>query len=392
VSTLTSRIKHVRRALDDDGRTQGCIRTVHGRGYRFTAPEPVVPVTNDHGGLPEGGSGGRGRLPAERTPLFGREAAIADVATALRTHRLVSLLGLGGIGKTRVATAVAHHCRERFPDGVAFLDLRSGTTGRPIEAALAEATGLPPTAGASRPRLAHALDSRAALLVLDHAEHAPDELAAVLDELLDHTSGPRFLVASRVPLELPDERRTPVPPLLDAGPHEPSIDFLRAAAARFGLTLGDGDLPALHRIRDDLDGWPLAIELAAAQLRVLSPGALAGRLEGGHVELLRTPRSRQDRHDGLVSVLEDTWALLEASEQHLLDRLAARPAPFAVGDAEALAGDVPPGRVAAAMARWADLSLVVPVAGDARRFRLLEPVRHLAHHLRPGPGRLVRVG
>jgi predicted ATPase len=279
---------------------------------------------------------------------------------------------------------------------VGFLDLRSYPTPRSIEAALAEAAGLPAAAGESRARLAQALGSRAALLVLDHAEHVRDELAATLDELLDHASGPRFLVASRVPLELPDERRTPVPPLVGAGPRPPAVDLLRSAAARFGLTLGDGDLPALHRICRHLDGWPLAIELAAAQLRVLSPGAFAGRLEDGHVELLRTPRSRHERHDGLMSVLEDTWALLETSEQDLLDRLAGRPGPFTVGDAEALADDLPPGLVAAGLARWVDLSLVVPVTGDlvgdAGRFRLLEPVRHLAHRLRPRPGRLVRVG
>ena len=126
-SALTTRIKTVRRALGDDGRAQRYVRTVHGRGYRFVG---TVTPTDGSETVVDGrrsDSHTIGNLPAERTPLFGRDADVDMVRTALSGHRIVSLLGMGGTGKTRLAVAAARHPDEQFPGGAWFVDLARAT-------------------------------------------------------------------------------------------------------------------------------------------------------------------------------------------------------------------------------------------------------------------------
>lgn len=376
-SSLTSRVKHVRRALGDDGRGQRCIRTVHGRGYRF-APEATVTTGGPAAGDPApDGAADRHRLPAERTPLFGRREAVASVAAAVRAHRLVSLCGIGGSGKSRLATAVGHRCRDGFPDGVRWVGLGSCDSAAAVEAAILDAAGAAP--GAARPT-PWTLGSRRVLVVLDDAEQVRDELAAVLDGLLDRTGAPRFLVTSRVPLELTDERRIRVGPLPWGGPDTAAEQVLRAAAERFGRAPADGDQHAVRRICDVLGGLPLAIELAAAALRVLTPEELAARLEHGRLDLLRAGRTGRERQGSLLGVLEDAWARLDPVERELLVRLSPVEGEFGVADAERVARQLPAGAVAAAMAHMVDLGVVT---ADAGRFRLLETVRRFVRPPQP---------
>ncbi len=372
-SALTSRVKHVRRALGDDGRVQRWVRTVHGRGYRFVPATPVAVTGPETPAAPDGADSPYA-LPAERTPLLGRRAAIADVAASLRDDRLVTLLGIGGVGKSRLASAVGHRCRDGFGDGVRFVGLEPCDSVRAVETVVADAAGVAPAGDDARSRLVRDLRSRPILFVLDNAEHVRDELATVLDHLLDRTVAPRFLVTSRVPLELPDERRVPVSPLRHGGPDTPAELLLRDAAERFGHRPGTSDEPAMRRICGLLDGLPLAIELAAAALRVLAPEDLAERLECGRLDLLRMHRHGDDRHAGLVPVLEASRGRLDPAERKLLARMATLPQPFTLGDAERLGRDLPPDAVAAALVHLVDLSMVI---ADAGRFRLLETVRLL---------------
>jgi len=364
-SALTSRIKRVRQALGDDGRSQRWVKTVHGRGYRFAADVSEIAVPAAH------------NLPAERTPLFGRTQAIAEVGTLLGTHRLVSLLGIGGTGKTRLAAAAGREALDRFPDGVWFVDLVSANDRRSVDTALAQAAGVALSPGGARPQLARALADRDALFILDNCEHVRDDVAATLDHLLEHTSAPRFLVTSREPLGLPDERRVPVPPLTFDGPSAPAVMLFLACAERFGAPVPESDHGIVQRICRHLDGLPLAIELAAAQLRLLPPAEVADRLDQ-RFDLLRVRHSRRERHESLTSVLESSLAMLDAEERDLLGRLAAFPGPFDLADTEQLCDDLPPGTAAALLARLVECSLVARVSAGERRFRLLETVRLFA--------------
>jgi predicted ATPase/DNA-binding winged helix-turn-helix (wHTH) protein len=387
-SALTSRIKTARQALGDDGRTQRYIRTVHGRGYRFVAPRTDGAASGGGGLL--GLASGHGNLPVDRTPLFGRDADVGCVGDAVAEHRLVSLLGIGGTGKTRLAIAAARALGEDFPDGTWFVDLVPVADTRGIELALADTVRL--GLGGDRPvrdQLAALLAARRALFVLDNAEHVADELTIVLDHLLEHTTAPRFVVTSRVPLGLPDERRLPIDPLAldpDDGADDsadrsrsPALALLTSAAERFGAPLADTDPDVLRRICRSLDGLPLAIELAAAQLRHLDAEALADRLDRRFDVLADRLRPGRERHASLQAVLTDTWEALDAAERELLEQLAAFPTTFALDDLVALtavgAAASPPADVELALGGLVDHSLVVREAGRVSRYRLLETVK-----------------
>ncbi|MET0325061.1 MAG: hypothetical protein ABW219_07565 [Ilumatobacteraceae bacterium] len=248
--------------------------------------------------------------------------------------------------------------------------------------------------GEASPQLAGALADRRILVVLDGAEHARAAVAAVVDHLLGRTSAPRFLATSREPLGVPGERYVRMEPLgvaafrtstdADATGHGPAIELFVASAERFGVGVEPADLAAVRQICAHLDGLPLAIELAAAQVRVLAPRLLAERLDR-RLQLLRAPQaSPGDRHASLLSVLEDTWTLLDGPERRLLGRLAAFPGPFAVTDVEQLSGDLAPGDVVATLGRLVDHSLVVAPPAPPRRLRLLDTVRLFAHQRTDG--------
>ena len=403
-SALTSRIKRVRQALGDDGRSQRWVKTVHGRGYRFAADaSEIAAAAGDE-------TAGTHNLPAERTPLFGRTEAIVEVGALLGRHRLVSLLGIGGTGKTRLAAAVGRRVLERFPDGVWFVDLVSANDRRSVDTAVARVAGLALSAGDTRPQLARTLATRAALFIMDNCEHVRDDVAATLDHLLEHTSGPRFLVTSREPLSLPDERQVPVPPLTFDDLSAPAVALFLASAERLGATVPERDHVIVQRICRHLDGLPLAIELAAAQLRLLRPAEVADRLDQ-RFELLRARRSGRERHESLLSVLESSLAMLEPEGRELLGRLAAFPGPFDLADVEQLCDDLPAGAPAMLLGHLVERCLVVnelasepintgrpraagprlrgtvaSISADERRFRLLETVR-LFTRRQPGADR-----
>lgn len=381
-SALTSRIKSARQALGDDGRTQRYIRTAHGRGYRFVADV----TSTDRDDLPVEGGAGRGNLPVDRTPLFGRDADIDTVAGALDGNRLVSLLGIGGTGKTRLAVATARSVADEFPGGTWFVDLVPLSDARSIEIALAEAVGL--GVGGDRgvtDQLATLLADRDALVVFDNAEHVAADAAAVLDTLLERTAAPKFLVTSRLPIGLPDERRLAIEPLAvgdstgtDDGETPPAVALLLAAAERFGAPLDGIDPADARRICRHLDGLPLAIELAAAQLRHLDAAALAERLDRRFEVLADTVRPGRERHASLQAVLADTWEILDTPERALLEQLAAFPAMFALDDLVELAATdsaAVPREVERALGGLVDRSLVVREAGRTSRYRLLETVK-----------------
>lgn len=383
-SALTSRIKSARRALGDDGRQQRYIKTVHGRGYRFVADLVTEESSADDreaggGAVPIDTMTRPGHnLPTDRTPLVGRETDIERIADLLDRHRLVSLLGMGGIGKTRLAIACGRQVAARFGDGVWFVDLVPATGERSVVRAMAEAADLALTGGAGPDELAGLVADRHCLFVLDNCEHVADGVATTLDHLLARTTAPRFLVTSRVPLDLPDERRVRIGPLPagDADESGPALQLLLASAERFAVHVDRLDLDLARSLCHQLDGLPLALELAAAQLRHLGLADLVSLLEH-RFDILEAGRRTDDRHAGLATILTETWGRLEPNSSELLVQLAMFPATFSLTDAEEVTDDLVPAELRRALAALIDLSLVDHLA-DRGRYRILETVRLFA--------------
>lgn len=316
----------------------------------------------------------RTNLPVERTALVGREVEIDEVAREIDRHRLVTLLGIGGTGKTRLATAVAADVAHRFGDGVWFVDLVPVSDADQVAEAAATAMGLQISGSDPVVALAELLVEQEVLVVLDNCEHVTDDVADVVDVLLERTTGPRFLATSREPLQLLGERQFQVPPLKVADDlTSPAIQVFVAAAERGGVVVGDGDVALAAHICRQLDGLPLSVELAAAQLRQLSLDELASRLEQ-RFELLARGRRRRGRQASLLAVLEDTWGMLDHAERELLLQIAAFPSSFSADDVDGIADGL--GAPTRTLAGLVDLGLVSRTGND--RLRLLETVRLFA--------------
>src|SRR5918911_2080712 len=227
------------------------------------------------------------RLPAPLTPLVGRRREVSEVRGLLAEARLVTLTGVGGTGKTRRALEVAHAGREDFPGGRLFVDLARVADPRLVPAAIEHALGAQQHPGATpADRMGRLLGERRILLVLDNFEHVL-EAAPVVTRLLSGAPELRVLATSRVLLHLSGEHEYRVPPLSlpsAAGPVEQSEAvrlFVQAArAARPDFVLTGANQGAVAAICARLDGLPLAIELAAARVRVFPPPALLARLGG----------------------------------------------------------------------------------------------------------------
>ncbi|MGI9616505.1 MAG: winged helix-turn-helix domain-containing protein [Acidimicrobiales bacterium] len=330
----------------------------------------------------------RHNLPVERTLLVGREREIEQVGEMVRDHRLVMLLGIGGTGKTRLATAVAADQADQFADGVWFVDLVPATTRDHLVEAVASAAGLQLNRSDRVAELAELISTRQMLVVLDNCEHITDEVADVVDVLLERTSASRWLATSREPLQLPDERQVHISPLaVDDDLDAPAIQLFVAAAERVNAVIDSDDLPTVVDICASLDGLPLSIELAAAQLRHLSLRELAARLDRRFEILRRSGGGRMRRQASLQAVLEDTWEMIDDRERELLQQLAAFPSVFAVDDVEAVSDDLEVGVPTLTLAGLVDRSLVI--SDGHGRHRLLETVKLFARQRwaqAPDPG------
>jgi predicted ATPase/DNA-binding CsgD family transcriptional regulator len=342
----------------------------------------------------DGNAAATGTWPSALTSFIGRSAERAALADALGTHRLVTAVGPGGVGKTRLAQAVAADVSGRYADGAWYVDLVTVTDQAMVGSAVAAALGLGEQQGRSSEDTVLAwLAGRDALLVLDNCEHLMDGVVLLLERVL--AACPRLVVlaTSRARLLVPYEHVFAVPGLSVSG--EPGVsgdhgvstdlgdgvNLFLSRASTAGATPPAADYGRIAAICRGLDGMALAIELAAARLPALGLDGLEAGL-ADRLEVLTGGRRIDDRHRSLRSALDWSFALLDGSGQAVMRRVAVFAAPFAIQDAVAVMTDWPPVRdrgVAAALASLADHSLLEVVAGSpATRYRALETVRQYA--------------
>jgi predicted ATPase/DNA-binding SARP family transcriptional activator len=345
------------------------------------APSTVVPPTT---------------LRVPLTPLVGRDNQLAQLEALTGENRLVTLTGPGGVGKTRLAAEVAGRMAARADGEVWLVDLAPLIDPGDVPYAALTAAGIRDglLGGGAEPgqvaepdparRLVSGLRERSGLLVLDNCEHLIEAVAGLADAVLSGCPGIRILAASREALGITGETVFPVPPLPAAASVQLLADRARAVRPGFAVTGANAaDVAGICRV---LDGMPLAIELAAARLRVMSPAQLTARLGDRFAVLTGGSRTALPRHQTLRAVVEWSWDLLAKPERVLARRLAALPAGLTLGVAEGTCadepgdpgGDLPADAVLDALTGLADKSFLTvdAEAGDSEpRYRMLDTIR-----------------
>ncbi|MFN8591064.1 MAG: LuxR C-terminal-related transcriptional regulator [Thermomicrobiales bacterium] len=342
-----------------------------------------------------------GRLPTLLTSFIGREREVDQVGSLVRRDdiRLVTLTGPGGVGKTRLAIAVANHLARERCDSIAFVGLAPVRRADRVAAAIAQALGISLTDDGPLPvALVNALGDRPLLLVLDNFEHVLPA-APLLADLLATPAGLTILVTSRTPLHISGEQEYPVPPLAlpaaDAATSgvadAPAVQLFvaRAAAVDPTFAVNDDNAGAIAAICARLDGLPLAIELAAARSKVLPPAILLPRLARRLPLLTNGPHDAPARLQTMQEAITWSHDLLPEEERVLFRRLAVFVGGFDLAAAEAVCTGMAPARMTAAppglsfldqFTSLVDKSLIQASPGSIRgpRFTLLETIREFA--------------
>ena len=330
-------------------------------------------------------------LPSPLSSFIGRERAIAEVRALLSTARLLMLTGAGGTGKTRLGFQVGAEMLEEFPDGVRAVELAPLSDPQLVPQAVASALGVPEHPGRSLTEsLVHYLRPRSLLLLLDNCEHLVSACAALADALLRGCPTLRILVTSREGLRVAGELTYPVPPLSlpDSGPLPPPEGLMQYEAVRLfveraalhqpAFRITESNASTVVQVCQRLDGMPLAIELAAARVRVLTVEQIAGRLDDGFRLLTGGNRTVLPRHQTLQAAMDWSYDLLSEPERTLLRRLSVFAGGWTLEAAEAICsgGGIEAGDILELLAGLVDKSLVLVEAhpGDAR-YRLLEIIR-----------------
>ncbi|HEU5098754.1 MAG TPA: BTAD domain-containing putative transcriptional regulator [Roseiflexaceae bacterium] len=359
---------------------------------RHMEAQPAPPA-----GRPSSHAEGDGlhNLPIALTSFIGRTREIAEITRLLTRTRLLTLTGAGGCGKTRLALAAANELVANYPDGVWLVDLAPLADPALVPQVVAAILGVREESQRSlTATLVDALRPRTLLLLLDNCEHLLDTCAHLAEKLLSAGSRLRILATSREPLGVAGETSWSVPSLsLPEPPHPPALANLmrseavelfreRAASALPTFTLTLENAPAVAQVCRRLDGIPLAIELAAVRVKVLSVAQLATRLDDCFRLLTGGGRTAIPRHQSLRAAIDWSYALLAEPERALFRRLSVFAGGWMLEAAESvctgagLAGD----EILEVLAHLVDKSLVVveAQAGGEARYRLLETVRQYA--------------
>ena len=320
-------------------------------------------------------------LPTRVPPLLGRRRELAEVERHLEVSRVVTVTGPGGIGKTHLALTVATRARTSGRDGVHLVDLSDRAGHDDVARSVLEALALPEGPGEQPVEtVTGSLRRRETLLVLDNCEHVVESAAATCQALLDHCPGVRVLTTSREPLAIGAEQLVPLPPLDPAGAGT-ELFAQRALALDPDFDLADWREEVTEICRR-LDGVPLAIELAAARSRTLTPPQLLDRLQDRLRLLVGGRRDRVERHRTLRATLDWSYNLLSSAEQAVFSRLSTFGGPFDLDAAERVAAgeDLDAVDVDDLVGCLVDRSLLTVVTGrrTERRYRMLETIRQYA--------------
>ncbi|HKW80358.1 MAG TPA: tetratricopeptide repeat protein [Casimicrobiaceae bacterium] len=329
-------------------------------------------------------------LPQRLTSFIGRGRELAEVGGLLAKTRLLTLIGVGGIGKTRLSLEVAVDLVDEYPDGVWYVELAPLTDGRLVAQAVASVLGVKEEAG--RPvveALIKLAADRRLLLVLDNCEHLVDACAELASQLLQAGPHLKVLASSREPLRTAGETTYAVPALPTPGALQPvTVERLdqfeavrlfveRAAAAKSDFRVTARNAAAVADICRRLDGIPLALELAAARARTLPVESIAARLNDRFALLVGGDRTALPRQQTLHALIDWSHELLSERERVLFRRLAVFAGGFALEGAEAMCGKDDGAHVFAVLGQLVEKSLV-ELDSDGERYRMLETVRQYA--------------
>jgi predicted ATPase/DNA-binding winged helix-turn-helix (wHTH) protein len=389
-NNLQVQIASLRNVLGGD---RDLIRTVPGRGYQFAgeivsrsraaAPSPSL------GDAVAPPAAFRTNLPQTPFELIGRAAELDEILALAGSHRLVTLTGAGGVGKTRLAIEAARRFQPQFPDGVWVVEMSSLGEPGSVASAVAATVGLPAGVTLTPDQVAAALSGQHMLIVLDTCEHVIDAAAEMAEALTRLSAGIRVIATSREPLGAYGEwvyrvRPLVVPATDEASPTDcqaASLFIARVRAMNADFAVEEAAATAIGAICRALDGIPLAIELAAIRAATLGPHTLADLL-GDHLQLLTCGRrTALPRHQTLRATLDWSYALLPPTERTVLRRLAVFPGEFDLDAACDIAAqaDLTPAQATEALANLVTKSLVAAEIGEGSTcYRLMETTRAYA--------------
>ncbi|MNB59065.1 putative HTH-type transcriptional regulator [compost metagenome] len=379
----------LRKALGDGQVGQRYIITVAQRGYSFVAP--VLPQSMEE--RPVGDAGGRHNLPLRRTRMIGRQALVDSLMTQLPRQRCITLVGPGGIGKTTVALRVAEQLIGHYRDGIRLVDLAPLNDPRLICSHLAALLDLALPEGDPLAALVNGLQQRQMLLLLDNCEHLIDAVAMLSESILRGAPKVHILATSRESLRAEGEFVQRLDsleyPLMNATLNrQQALEYSalqlfieRATAAQESFELSDAQLPQAIEICHRLDGIPLALELAAAQVAELGLEGLLSQLQGRLPPLAAGNQSSLERHLTLRATLDWSFNLLDPCEQTCLRRLGVFCGGFTLESAAAVivGQQIDPGVVFVSITQLVAKSLLSVEVGDEEVFyRLLDTTRRYA--------------
>ncbi|OMB99738.1 cyclase [Mycobacterium sp. NS-7484] len=340
---------------------------------------------------------GPGNLRAATTSLIGREADLAELSTALKSHRLVTLTGVGGVGKTRLALELAARSADAYPDGVFVVELAAVGDPAAVPDSVADVLGVTQQAGLTVTQsIAAALQGRSRLLMFDNCEHVLNAAADLIEAILTHSSTVTILATSREGLRLKDEQRWPVPSLdIRDGPGSAAaelfVDRAQAVSPHASFT-SPVESAAVVEICRRLDGIPLAIELAASRIVSMTASEIRDRLDD-RFRLLVGSRRGLERHQTLSHAVQWSYDLLDGDEKYLLTRLSVFSGGFDLAAACAVAGshdDLGTLDLLDALVRKS--LLAADRTASRTRFSMLETIRQFAEEqlVRSGGAREAR--
>jgi predicted ATPase/DNA-binding winged helix-turn-helix (wHTH) protein len=393
-NNLPAQIASLRRVLG-----AGAIRTVPGFGYRLelavsngdASAGPPAPLESQQAHEPQLPAVPRRAWPNRLGALVGRSGDLRELLIVLDRAHVVTIVGVAGVGKTRIAQEVLALEAEKSDAPVAWVSLQPLRDAEHVPSAIALALGLSLTEGVDGyAALGQALAQVPLLLILDGAEHIGDALAAPLAELVTRTQRMRALVTSQVPLGISGETvyrlsvlplpERDTPPSHAAGYAAVELFAQRAAAADRRFELTAANTPGVVEICRRLDGNPLALELAAARVAALGVAALLERLDDRFRLLKVTGRSQDPRHGALHAAYDWSYGLLAVSEQQVFNRLGAFSASFSLHAAARCVADetIDIAEAIDLIGRLVDRSLVTALPVDPPRYALLETARYFA--------------